>query len=80
MSVSEQVETSHAPPSRDLVADHDTDPIVGSIASCRDPQLGPTIEDCLARARWPHRSRSGMCWQHGPEEKAPSRFRKRTSY
>lgn len=74
MSVSEQVKASHAPRSPDLVADHDTDTIFVSIAY-RDPELGPTIEDCLAKARWPHRLRFGICWQHGPEEKAPSRFR-----
>ncbi len=45
-----------------------------SIASYRDPELGPTIEDCLAKARWPHRLRFGICWQHGPEEKPLARF------
>ena len=74
MSVSEQLTTRYARHSRELVADHDTDPIFVSIASYRDPELGPTIEDCLAKARWPHRLRFGICWQHGPEEKAPSRF------
>ncbi|MFI4976297.1 MAG: PqqD family peptide modification chaperone [Caulobacterales bacterium] len=45
-----------------------------SIASYRDPQLAPTIEDCLAKARFPQRLRFGVCWQHGPEEVAPSQF------
>jgi hypothetical protein len=36
-----------------------------SIASYRDRQLGPTIEDCIAKAADPHRLRFGICWQHG---------------
>lgn len=39
-----------------------------SIAAYRDPQLVPTIEDCLAKARHPEALRFGVCWQHGPEE------------
>ena len=39
-----------------------------SIASYRDPQLVPTVEDCLARARHPERLRFGICWQHGADE------------
>jgi hypothetical protein len=35
-----------------------------SIASYRDPQLIPTIEDCLARAAAPNRLSFGICWQH----------------
>jgi hypothetical protein len=41
-----------------------------SIAAYRDPQLVPTIEDCLAKARHPEQLRFGICWQHGPEETA----------
>jgi hypothetical protein len=44
------------------------DTIYVSIAAYRDPQLVPTIEDCLARAAHPERLRFGVCWQHGPEE------------
>ena len=44
------------------------DTIFVSIAAYRDPQLGPTLEDCLRKARWPERLRFGICWQHGPEE------------
>ena len=40
-----------------------------SIASYRDPQLVPTVEDCLAKARYPEQLRFGICWQHGPEER-----------
>jgi hypothetical protein len=44
------------------------DTIFVSIAAYRDPQLGPTLDDCLRKARWPERLRFGICWQHGPEE------------
>jgi hypothetical protein len=39
-----------------------------SIAAYRDPELVPTVDDCLARARHPERLRFGICWQHGPDE------------
>lgn len=39
-----------------------------SIAAYRDPQLVPTIADCLAKAAHPEDLRFGICWQHGPEE------------
>ena len=39
-----------------------------SIAAYRDPQLGPTVVDCLHKATHPDRLRFGICWQHGPEE------------
>jgi hypothetical protein len=42
-----------------------------SIASYRDPELIPTIADCLAKARRPENLRFGICWQHGPEEELP---------
>ncbi len=45
-----------------------------SIASYRDPQLGPTLDDCLAKASFPDRLRFGICWQHGLDEPAPSWF------
>ena len=51
-----------------------------SIASYRDPELWPTLEDCLAKASFPERLRFGVCWQHDSDERAPdlladSRFR-----
>ena len=39
-----------------------------SIASYRDTQLVPTVEDLLAKAHEPGLLRFGICWQHGPEE------------
>ncbi|MEJ2407887.1 MAG: GlcNAc-transferase family protein [Novosphingobium sp.] len=42
-----------------------------SMAAYRDPQLVPTIADCMARARWPDQLRFGVCWQHDGEEAPP---------
>jgi hypothetical protein len=39
-----------------------------SIASYRDPQLIPTIVDCLSKARRPEALRFGVCRQFGPED------------
>ncbi len=39
-----------------------------SIAAYRDPQLVPTIKDCLSKACNPERLRFGICWQHGSDE------------
>lgn len=50
-----------------------------SIASYRDPQLGPTVRNCLAKADYPGELRFGICWQHAPDEPWPlerdARFR-----
>ena len=45
-----------------------------SVASYRDPQMVPTVEDCLAKARFPERLRFGLCWQHAPDEALPPWF------
>jgi hypothetical protein len=45
-----------------------------SIAAYRDPQLGPTVEDCLATADDPAGLRFGICWQGDPSD-APPAFR-----
>lgn len=42
-----------------------------SIAAYRDPELMPTIRDCILRARYPADLRFGVCWQHGDDETAP---------
>jgi hypothetical protein len=39
-----------------------------SIAAYRDPQLIPTIADCLRKAQHPERLRFGICWQHAPDD------------
>ncbi len=45
------------------VADIPNHLIFVSIASYRDPQLVPTIEDCIAKAHDPDGLRFGICWQ-----------------
>jgi Glycosyltransferase (GlcNAc) len=39
-----------------------------SIAAYRDPELVPTVRDCLATAAHPDQLRFGICWQHGSED------------
>jgi hypothetical protein len=39
-----------------------------SIASYRDPELIPTLKDCLDKAKYPKRLRFGICWQHDNTE------------
>lgn len=38
------------------------------IASYRDPQLTPTIDDCISRAKFPENLRFGIAWQHDGNE------------
>ncbi len=45
-----------------------------SIAAYRDPDLAPTLQDCIARARHPGDLRFGICWQHGDDEGRPAIF------
>jgi hypothetical protein len=45
-----------------------------SIASYRDPELVPTVRDCLEKARYPDRLRFGVCWQHDGDEQLPDWF------
>ena len=45
-----------------------------SIAAYRDPELVPTLRDCLRRARYPDDLRFGICWQHTADEAIPSEF------
>lgn len=42
-----------------------------SVASYRDPELIPTIEDAFAKAAFPHDLRFGICWQHDEHEPSP---------
>lgn len=63
------------------MAKHET--IFVNIASYRDPELIPTLRDCLDKAKYPERLRFGICWQHNTEDewdtldefKDDSRFR-----
>ena len=45
------------------------DTIFISIASYRDKELKPTIEDCLKQAQYPDRLVFTICWQHSKEDK-----------
>lgn len=53
------------------------------IASYRDPELIPTIKDCIEKAKYPGNLRFGIAWQHSPydefddisEYKDDNRFR-----
>jgi hypothetical protein len=45
-----------------------------SIASYCDPQLVPTVRDCLEKARHPEQLRFGICWQHASDEELPDWF------
>lgn len=38
------------------------------IASYRDPELIPTIKDCLNQAKYPKRLRFGIAWQHSDKD------------
>ena len=40
------------------------DQIYVQIASYRDPELLPTIKDCLEKAKYSERLTFGICWQH----------------
>ena len=59
------------------------DTIFIQIASYRDPELLPTIKDCILNAKYPKKLRFGICWQHSEEDvwdnldeyKNDSRFR-----
>ncbi len=44
------------------------DKIFIQIPSYRDPELIPTIEDCLEKAKYPERLTFGICWQHHKED------------
>ena len=44
------------------------DKIFVQIASYRDPELVPTIRDCIAKAKYPERLTFGICWQQSETE------------
>lgn len=39
------------------------------IAAYRDPELIPTLKDCIEKAKYPGNLRFSICWQHSPDEK-----------
>ncbi len=44
------------------------------IAAYRDPELLPTIRDCIAKADFPDDLRFGICWQTDGEDRALEPF------
>jgi hypothetical protein len=45
------------------------DPLIFvQIAAYRDPELLPTLRDCLAQAEAPARLRFGICWQRDADD------------
>jgi hypothetical protein len=44
------------------------DLIFVQIASYRDPELLPTIKNCLDNAKWPKNLRFCIAWQHSNED------------
>ena len=38
------------------------------IASYRDPELMPTIKDCILKAKYPGNLSFGICWQHSKDD------------
>ena len=52
----------------------DSDTIFIQIASYRDPQLFPTLEDCIKNAKKPQNLRFCIAWQHGTEEQFPEKY------
>lgn len=45
-----------------------TNTIFIQIASYRDPQLLPTIRDCISKAKYPKNLRFGISWQHSDND------------
>ena len=50
------------------VKEEKTNTIFVQIASYRDPQLIPTIEDMFSNAKYPENLVVGICWQHSLED------------
>lgn len=44
------------------------------LTSYCDPELVPSIKDCLEKANLPHELTFGICWQHTPEDTAMAEF------
>lgn len=52
----------------DINMDTAIDTIFVQIASYRDPELIPTIRDCIENADFPENLRFGICWQRAEED------------
>jgi hypothetical protein len=51
-----------------LVKEEKTNTIFIQIASYRDPQLLPTLQDCIKHAKYPDNLRFGIAWQHNDDD------------
>jgi hypothetical protein len=51
-----------------LMNDEKTNTIFIQIASYRDPQLLPTLRDCISKAKYPENLRFSIAWQHHPDD------------
>lgn len=52
----------------DQARDEKTNTIFIQIASYRDPQLLPTLKDCIDKAKYPENLRFGIAWQHNTDD------------
>ena len=68
--------TSKKKQTKDAKVDATDKTIFIQIASYRDPQLAPTLEDCIAKAKHPDNLRFCVAWQRTPEETLPEKFLK----
>ncbi len=50
------------------------------IAAYRDPELLPTIRDCLTKAKYPNDLVFGVCWQRRSSEDSMDRFRNASNF
>ena len=50
------------------IIDNKPNTIFIQIAAYRDPQLLPTLRDCILKAKYPENLRFGICWQHDDKE------------
>ena len=50
------------------------------IAAYRDPELLPTIVDCIAKAKYKNNLRFGICWQRHPDEHCLDEFKSRPDF
>jgi len=51
-----------------MVKNKNANKIFVQIASYRDPELVPTIRDCINKAKYPERLSFGICWQRDENE------------
>lgn len=52
-----------------LIIERNNQKIFIQIAAYRDPQLLPTLEDCISNAKYPHNLVFSIAWQHSIDDK-----------